>query len=568
MVMLRAAWYISILMLAGISCHGQLLIDGHRLVHDRWAGRYLCAVPDDWFGTDHSALVTVDTAYTYRHLSNFTLDGIPITANGTTVTFAAMDGITPHRITADVWGGETLNMEILFTYLPLLEVTAPLSTEYQHGTFVLHHPDSAQALHLQGRIKWRGRTTLGDNRHKRNFHIKLEDEQGEKVNHSLLGLRDDNSWLLDGGQTDLSRIRNHVAHELWLDMAAKPYYADREPKARTGVRGELIELLVNGQYEGIYTLSEAMDRKQLKLKKYETDSTGRHVIHGQLWKAVTYGSGTTFTGVTDINNRSATWNGFETKYPELDEVSPTDYAILHEAVRFARYGYDYLWRRQAQDYYDLPVMRDYLILLHTLLAIDNTAKNIYWAVYDGQEDTKLTLAVWDLDCSVGQDWTNTPFRPENRVGPEVNMRVGNNLLGRLHLLIDDFRQGVIDRYHALRRGPLHTDSLIARYHTHIDRLIGCGAASRESDRWSGDSDLGGHELDWEAEKAYIADWFTRRMRHLDITTFAPAGIDDIVPDNHDMDSGDTYNLLGQKMLPGTLLPPGIYVRGGKKFVVH
>ena len=47
-----------------------------------------------------------------------------------------------------------LNAEILFTCLPLLEVNATLSTEYQHGTFALHHPDSAQTLQLQGRIKW------------------------------------------------------------------------------------------------------------------------------------------------------------------------------------------------------------------------------------------------------------------------------------------------------------------------------------------------------------------------------------------------------------------------------
>ncbi len=567
MVMLRAAWYISILMLAGLSCHGQLFIDGHHLVHDRWAGRYLCAVPDDWFGTDHSALVTVDTAYTYSHLSNFTLDGIPITANGTTVTFAAMDGITPHRITADVWGGETLDMEILFTCLPLLEVTAPLSTEYQHGTFVLHHPDSAQTLHLQGRIKWRGRTTLMEGRHKRNFHIKLEDEQGEKQNVKLLGMRDDNSWMLDGGQTDLSRIRNHVAQELWLDMAAKPYYADLEPKARSAVRGELIELIVNGQYEGIYTLSEAMDRKQMKLAKYETDSAGNHIIHGQLWKAVDYTNGTTFTGVTDYDNTQPNWYGFETKYPDLDEVFPTDYSILHEGVRFARFAYDYLWRRMAKDYYDLPVMRDYLIFLQVLLAIDNTSKNIYWAVYDREQDTKLTLAVWDLDCTVGQDWTNTPFRPQERVGPEIKWRITNNVLGRLNVLIADFHQDVIDHYHELRKGPLHADSLINRYHRHIDRLIYAGAAARESDRWSGDSDLGGHILDWEAEKQYIADWLRRRLHFLDNNTFALAAIE-TVTDNTLPTTGIIYDLLGRPMPEGQTLSPGIYVRDGQKFIVH
>ena len=161
------------------------------------------------------------------------------------------NGTTPHSITAYT-ADSTLNATLLFSCLPLLEVKATLSKEYQPATFTLHHPDSLKPLQLKGRIKWRGKTTLSNDRHKRNFHIKLEDDNGDKLNLKLLGMRDDNSWLLDGGQTDLSRIRNLVAHQLWLDMAAKPYYADREPKARSAVRGELIELIVNGQYEGIY----------------------------------------------------------------------------------------------------------------------------------------------------------------------------------------------------------------------------------------------------------------------------------------------------------------------------
>ncbi len=554
---------IMIAFMAAVSCPAQVCIDGRTMAHDSGTGVWLCSVPQAWFGTDHLAKVTIAPGSQW---SDVEINGIPVTADGTEVTFAALDGTTSHTLHA-MADGQPIDATLQFSSLPVLEVTAPLSKEYRHGTFVLHHPDSVDAIALQGRIKWRGRTTLMDNRHKRNFHIKLEDEHGEKLNMKLLGMRDDNSWLLDGGQTDLSRIRNHVAHELWLDMAAKPYYGDREPKARAAVRGELIELVVNGQYEGIYTLSEAMDRKQLRLAKYETDSAGRHTIHGQLWKAVYYGKGTNFSGVTEVNNLSESWNGFETKYPELEEVSPTDYTILYDAVKFAATAYDYYWRRQAKDYYDLPVMRDYLIFANVLLAIDNTSKNIYWAVYDGKEDKKITLAVWDLDCTVGQDWTNTPFRPENRVGPEAKWSSGNNMLGRLNVLINDFHEDVINHYHELRRGPLHTDSLIARYHSHIDCLIDAGAAARESARWSGDSDLGGQQLDWEAEKDYIADWFRRRMHHLDTTTFALAGVDDVT-EPASAASGTTYNLMGQPMPSDRPLPPGIYVRNGQKFVVR
>ena len=93
------------------------------------------------------------------------------------------------------------------------------------------------------------------------------------------------------------------------------------------------------------------------------------------------------------------------------------------------------------------------------------------------------------------------------------------------------------------------------------------AAARESDRWSGDSDLGGHILDWEAEKQYIADWLRRRLHFLDNNTFALAAIE-TVTDNTLPTTGIIYDLLGRPMHEGQTLSPGIYVRDGQKFIVH
>ena len=560
---MRALMAICTAGLAAICCQAQLCIDHHRLIYDQRANQWLCTVPQQCFGTDYSATITIEDNCSWH---NIDIDGTPV-QHGTQVTFQALDGTTPHSITAYT-ADSTLNATLLFSCLPLLEVKATLSKEYQPATFTLHHPDSLKPLQLKGRIKWRGKTTLSNDRHKRNFHIKLEDDNGDKLNLKLLGMRDDNSWLLDGGQTDLSRIRNLVAHQLWLDMAAKPYYADREPKARSAVRGELIELIVNGQYEGIYALTEAMDRKQMRLVKFNTDSTGQQVIRGQLWKANTYTGATAFNSTKEYCDTDSVWLGFETKYPELEEVTPTDYSILYNAVHFAQTAYDLKWKRQAHLYYDLPVIRDYFIFINALLAIDNTAKNIYWAVYDRTQDPMITLAVWDLDCTVGQDWTNNPFRPQDRVGPELNRTLTNNVMGRLFVLIDDYRQGVIDRYAQLRQGPLHTDSLTCRYTDVIDHLIATGAATRESNRWDGDTDLGGHNLDWDAEKQYIADWIKRRLKFLDNNLFAQAAIETVTDQQPQQQPAAIYNLMGQRMPQHATLPPGIYIRNGQKIVIR
>ena len=39
------------------------------------------------------------------------------------------------------------------------------------------------------------------------------------------------------------------------------------------MRGEVVEVYLNDEYRGIYCFTECMDRKQLKLKKFDQDGT-------------------------------------------------------------------------------------------------------------------------------------------------------------------------------------------------------------------------------------------------------------------------------------------------------
>ena len=79
-----------------------------------------------------------------------------------------------------------------------------------------------------------------------------------------------------------------------------------------------------------------------------------------------------------------------------------------------------------------------------------------------------------------------------------------------------YRQQFLDRYDELRASWLSEQSLVNRYATAIDRLIECGAATREENRWNGDSDLFGHPLNFAQEKQYITEWITNRLPLLDV----------------------------------------------------
>ena len=352
--------------------------------------------------------------------------------------------------------------------LPKVYLTGFFGYEYQEGTFTLILPDGTSKENLKSTIKWRGGITNSEEKHKRNYKIKFDTDQ------QFFGFRKDNNWILDAGQADLFRLRNRIATELWNDIASKPYYADQETDVFTGVRGQVVEVYLNDEYRGIYCLTECMDRKELKLKKFDK-KTGE--IHGGLWKSESYGSALMWDCPNTYDNKSETWDVFEVKYPELDDVEETDYSTLWNAINFVANSSDEEFENHVEEYFDIPVIIDYYIFLHALNAFDNIGKNMYWAVYDKAKDKKLTLAVWDLDATVGAKWLG------DWSSPEYDMNLNLNLIVRLKQLnVDNFNEKANNRYYELRSSHLSTQNLIQRYNNYYELIKNSGAAQREEQK--------------------------------------------------------------------------------------
>ncbi len=515
-----------------------LTLGGRTAYFDCGTNTWLCCVPPQQFGEDLTVRLAVDSTL---HWSDITIDGIALDSDSL-VTFTEVAGDRSYFLAAvDTLSGDTLHHKICFTYLPILHLQGEFNDDYRVTHVDVSLPDSATATSMFAKVKHRGATTNLPERHKRNYHIKFLDTDSQKMDRKFFGLRNDNSWILDAGQIDMLRIRNRVITELWLDMCPKPYYADKEPKALLGVRGDFVELYLNDRYNGIYALTEAMDRKQLKLVKTKTDSAGMNTFHGMLWKAKTTDGITRMNKWYEYNNNSDTWGGIEVKYPDPDEVMPTDYSTLSNAIRFVADSSHAYFVNHVDEYFDLPVVMDYWILINAVLAVDNGAKNIYWAVYDENVDKKLTLAAWDLDCTVGQNWVNAPPHNDAFVGPTRSLAGFNDLLLRLYEHNpDSFCIKAVERYRLLRNDLLSADSIYNRFKNRINWLKRCGAVAREIERWTNDSDLSGNELDFDAELAYIRNWLDIRLDYLDKGRFSPYvrgdvnrdGMIDIVDINH------------------------------------
>ena len=498
-----------------ISTSAQVRFNGQKAAVDSLTGTWLLSIPRAAFGSDYTADVLLEASVTYC-----SIDGQEVTDS---YTFSNVQPGATYRLLA-LTGSDTVKANIQFTYWPVIQIYGTFAKRpYSGGTVIITDPDSCGQEPISARVRWAGSSTAETNRKKHNFHLKFYNKDGSKKEMSFFGLRSDFHWRLDAGQVDFARVRNRVAKDIWAAFASKPYYASYESKTpRNYVRGDFVEVFLNDEYMGIYSLNEHMDRQQLKLKPYDYDNG---VFHGGLWKPMKWSNATIFGSNPTITPNQKTWDQFYVKYPNIDDVKPTNFQTLYDAVKFTCNSTVQAFSDSAKYYFDIPVFRDYYLFTILLQAPDNVGKNVYYACYDVQADKRLTIAIWDLDCTQGQYWSNDgSYYHHSSVGPEVDFRAtlkNHKVFKRLCQVDPSFHGMATERYWSLRATTFNPDSIVARYKAYFDEMKSCGADNREITRWSGSTDLGKRILNFEDELAYLHDWWTRHIAFLDENVFIP-----------------------------------------------
>lgn len=547
--------FLLICLATSIQSFAQFTINGRSVIYDKVSDTYMVSIPENVFGTDYEVSITLDATAGWNNLS---IEGTDIADS---YTFKQVEGNKIYKIHT-LEGDKEVYSQLTFTFLPLLVLQGSFGYDYAQGSMSLYSPDATEPTISLIKAKWRGGSTNTADKHKRNYKIKSINFKGKSQDISLLGMREDNNWILDAGQIDLFRLRNRIATEIWNDFATKPYYASKEPKAKSGVAGKVVEVILNNEYRGIYSLTEAMDRKELKLKKYDDKN---QEFHGQLWKVSSWDKATFWDIDKDYDNTQETWHAFETKYPDIDDVNPTDYSPLYEAIDFVANSNDEAFKKEVGDYFDIPVLIDYQLFQETLKPVDNNGKNMYWGIYDVAKSKKLTLAIWDLDASVGQDWhCSTPLHPDYVLpNTDLGVKDGFNLYHRLSSLnVDNYNEKVASRYQELRKTYFSEENLISRYQGYYDMLVKSGAASREECKWSKDSDIGGYPLNFKSEIEYIKNWIINRLNYLDANQFPNSTNIYDVYRSEGSKQKSVYNMLGQKV--GSSYK-GLKIMNGKKY---
>lgn len=321
----------------------------------------------------------------------------------------------------------------------------------------------------------------------------LEDTINDKtINVSLLGMRSDDDWNLQAMYNEPLRLRSKVNFALW-EKIDNLYYMQEEPSANNSVKQEYIELFINDEYRGIYTLSERIDRKQLQLKK---DKNGD--IRGELYKGVSWGA-STYTSLPNYDNTNELWSGFKYEYPS-DTMA---WDRLYEYIDFVINDDSLDFYQRYKEQLCLENAVNYFIFLNTLRATDNTGKNLYVAKYN--TDEPYFFVPWDLDGTFGTIWNGTQENITNDI-------LTNGLYKRL--LLDNenngFKSCLSKRWKELRQSTITVDSILSMFNSEFNYLNINGVYEREQEVWDECTFIDINNL------TYTRSWLEARLNFLDI----------------------------------------------------
>lgn len=316
-------------------------------------------------------------------------------------------------------------------------------------------------------IKGRGNTTWG--RPKRPYSLDLVDEAGENNPAALLGMPSDDEWILVAYWNDRSYMRIPLAYYLGSRMEGLAY----SPRTR------YIELYINGEYRGVYTLTEKIKRgkDRLDISKLTADVADQklpRITGGYILEVIPHDRVKEKERNTEFKTakRGIT---FVFKYPKPKNATDTQVKWIKsylDEFENVLYGNNYQDPINGyQKYINEDSFIDWTILHELSKGVDNL---FHCSVFVHKDrNGKLNMsAPWDFDISFGNHGGSCYLEDEIRM-PTTHW------FNRLFLDMR-FKNKLIERYEELT--PLF-DEIPDILETNLKQLEESGCLERDYEKF-------------------------------------------------------------------------------------
>lgn len=352
------------------------------------------------------------------------------------------------------------------------------------------------------KVKYRGTSSLAYD--KKSFAIKLYDEYWENLDVNIMGIRETNKWILDAMAIDRIRMRNRICFDIWNEYSKTPYETDYEE--RNGTKGQFVEVFINGNYHGLYCLTDKIERKLLGLKKPKEQNDGSVNIRGIMYKCNSWCDAAFLTGYEEESMDGVEWNNWELQEPE-DYPSVTTWTPLKKLIDFCKDSNETDFAANYKEHFYKDNLIDYGLLLFALNIRDNMLKNTFLSTVNIEDNETFLITPWDLDTSLGGEWNGDYYdelasfslvfgwaRPYYRL---YNENVDN--------FIDDMR----NKWEQLRKNVMSKENISTKIDNYAKMFIVSGAWKREYDKWNNNPVP--LEEDITNETSYVKDWYNRNF---------------------------------------------------------
>lgn len=386
-------------------------------------------------------------------------------------------------------------------------------------------------------IKWRGNSSLSFNQKK--YTIETWDAEGNDLDVSVLGMPAEADWVLLAPYNDVSCVRDVFAFNLWNEMG------------HWGPRTRMCEVMVNGDYKGVYAFCERIkrDKNRIDISKLKPEDTeGRDVTGGYILRIDAYDEAEDETFQSVVNGIQVqqvwNWGGMTTTtieapvtwtiyYPKKEDIQPEQHAYIQDYVNQTELSI------QAENFadpvegyarfIDVPSFVDYFIHTELSLNADGFKRSAYYYKdkdkKDGTVGKLFAGPVWDFNLAYG----NCSFCNANKVTSWVYEGCETNPTPTMwRRLLEDpaFSNAVKTRYTLLRQTILSEEAIDAFLDSYAalldeakDRQLARYKEILKSDNpwdFGPTSFFAAYRVSsYEEEISIVKDWFRQRLAFLD-----------------------------------------------------
>lgn len=235
---------------------------------------------------------------------------------------------------------------------------------------------------------------------KKAFGLELWDVNNNSIDSSILGMPKESDWVLNVSYSDKSLLRNSFTYRAWEKMG---YYSPR---------GQHVELILNGEYWGVYYLCEKIKRggDRVDISKLKvTDIAGDDLTGGYILKIdkVTGSPSSNWQSAYAPANVSAGPRPrILIEYPKMADIVPQQLNYIKSYVdsfERALATVNFLDTVNGYRHFaDEASFIDYLLISEMNKNIDGYRISTYFSKDKNSKGGKLKMGpVWDYDIAFG-----------------------------------------------------------------------------------------------------------------------------------------------------------------------